>query len=190
MVSNGRVPLTQLTAVFPGAYLLNPVAVSVKTLIRVGALEGTKITPAGKFAPAYRDISAQTLYKNASRGDKAAITRLRGLGSVIDPRMVTNVGNVGFQSHGNADRIDLLFNGRSPSDADLALARRYGGVQEFGDDDRNHFWFGPSHSGVAEADKNRIVAAFLNEHDLGKTTSTEKDGVWPAESNMSWLLQR
>lgn len=187
MVQNGKIPLSQLTNVYQGNLLLNSVAVSVKTMIRVGKLEGVTITtPKGgdRGISGYRDLARQALFVKAANGNRAAAIRCN-----IDPNMKTNMGAVGHQSHGFGDRIDLLFNGQSPRPSDLALVARYGGVQEFGQDDRNHMWFKRAVSGPTEADKNRIVAHFLNGKRLGKTTTTDQDGEWPAKSNFSWMLQ-
>lgn len=188
MVQNGRIPLSQLTDVYQGNLLLNSVAVSAKTLIKIGPLEGVKVTtPSGgdRGISGYRDLARQALFVSASKGNKAAAARCN-----IDPNMKVSMGAVGYQSHGYGDRIDLLFNGHSPDASDLALVARYGGVQEFGDNDRNHFRFTKAVSGVAESDKNRIVAHFLNGQHLGKTTTTDADGEWPTRSNFSWMLQK
>lgn len=187
MVQNGRIPLSQLTDVYHGNLMINSVAVSVKTLIRIGKLEGITITtPEGgdRGISGYRDLARQALFVAASKGNRAAAVRCN-----MDPSMKTNMGAVGYQSHGFGDRIDLLFNGDHPTALDLALVERYGGVQEFGDDDKNHMWFKRAVSGVSDSDKNRIVAHFLNGQHLGRTTTTDKDGTWPVKSNFSWMVQ-
>jgi hypothetical protein len=187
MVQNGRVPITSLTTLLNGERLLNSQARAVNTAVHVGGLLGISIhTPLGgdKGTSSYRDLAMQALFVRASRGDVAAAKRCN-----MDPNMRTHMGAVGSQSHGWADRIDLLFNGHSPSISDLALMKRYGGIQEFGADDPNHIWIKNPVSDVAESDKNRICAHFLNRQNLHWSTSTDQDGKWPTVSNFSGMLQ-
>lgn len=183
---NGRIPVTALTTIQPGVQLLNSAAAGFRLWQRLSALEGVKLTVATPvYGSGYRDIATQVVYWKASQGDRAAMEKA-GLNSASAVRVAAPGGSV----HGFGDRLDVVWGGSAaPTHDQLELAARCGWDREFGSADPNHLAHdGRTHT-ASEADRNRIVCRWLNGRQLGRTSNTDQDGTWPADSNFSWMVQ-
>jgi hypothetical protein len=186
---NGQIPSTALRSIGHGDELLAPTANAYKSLVLLGSVLGWDIRPASGVGSGYRSIQVQKEYWDAAHGNSAD-QRLVGLSS----RSTVNVASPGTSSHGDGQKVDLVFNGSDMPSADqIALANHCGFVRQFGANDPNHF----AHDGrtmtggPGQADKNRILAHYYNSRGLGRTTSTQQDGVFDKtkEQNFTWLVQ-
>lgn len=190
MVATRAFSASQVRTVAPGMILVGPVARQMQALILLGAIDGRRLTPAGRFGAGWRDLRTQRLFFDASRGNLAAIGTLHALGTTIDPHLHVSVAMPGTSSHGDSTRVDVLFNGRNATGADIAWMASHNWDHEFGAADQNHFrWTGTMSGAVATRTRNRVVAHFLNTRHLGRSTAADQDGDWPERSNMGWLLQ-
>lgn len=184
LLKPGYIPATALTTIAPGTQLLNSTATAWRKLAMVAQLDdGTKIRPVDSYGSGYRSWAIALDYYRAGQGDAAATARCG-----IDPKMQVSIAYPPG-SHGGATRIDMLFNGHSPTDKDIALAKRYGFTREFGTRDENHF----QHDGVTAIhstrtyDKVRLTARYLNERHLGRTTNASNNGF--PDGDFIWLVQ-
>lgn len=182
---NGAVPATMLMMVGPGTNLLTSVAHAYLNLQTVARLENhIAITPAGHYGSGYRSLGVQRVFYNAAHGNTADAAK-----AGLDPHSTISIAYPGYSSHGTGTRIDMLFNGHSPDSTDLSIAKRYGFTREFGAADENHFMHDgrTAISGPIESDQIRIMAKFLNDKHLGKTTQAEHIGKRDPE--FIWLIQ-
>lgn len=184
LLKPGFIPATALSTISPGTQLVNSTAAAWRNMALAAELwDNTIIRPVDNYGSGYRSWAIALDYYHAGQGDIAACKRCN-----IDPNMKVNVAYPPG-SHGSGTRIDLLFNGHSPADKDIELAKRYGFTQEFGTRDENHFMHDGQTAihGVRAYDSTRLVGRFLNQRHLGRTTDAERTGE--RDANLIWLVQ-
>lgn len=183
MARAGYIPATQLRSIAPGVQLLTPVALAYLNLQLIAKLDtNTAVTPAGKGA-GYRSWNTALEFYKAGQGNLALRDKWD-----IDPHLQVAIAYPPG-THGPATSIDMLFNGRSPDDGDIAFAKRYGFAHPFGSRDINHFTHDriTAVNGVRGFDKIRLTARYLNGLHLGRTTQAEHTGK--RDADFIWLVQ-
>jgi hypothetical protein len=184
--ANGRAPATSLKLVAKGCTLLSPTALAWRNLVVVHSMmNDVLIKPASEYGAGMRDIPCQQVFWRAGQGDKAAIKQAH-----LDPDLDVTIAVPGSSSHGWGNRIDMLFDGHSPNAIDLSTAKRYGFTREFGSKDKNHFEHDrvTATAGVRNVDRVKLVAEFLNERHIGRTTNAVHTGD-QNDRDFTWLVQ-
>lgn len=177
--ANGQVPASALRTVAPGVQLLTPVASAYNAMILVGTHRGILVKPAPGVGSGYRSLTVQKLYWAAAHGDWDARQKVQ-----LSSGSTASVASPGYSSHGFATAIDLLFAGSDhPSNSQLELAEDYGFRRTISGDP-NHFGHDKKTgiSGVRDADKVKIIAAYLNSRHLHNLNGQLADKTGAVES--------
>lgn len=189
--SNGRVAPSALRTVAPGVQLLTPVANAYKAMVLVGTSRGILIKPAPGVGSGYRSIAIQTLFYSAAHGDKDAQRKVQ-----LSSSSTAAVAAPGYSSHGFGTAIDLLFSGSDhPNARHIELAEDYGFRRTIAGDP-NHFGHDKRTgiNGVQDADKVRILAAYLNSRHLHLPDGNPAPKTAAVESGtrgkVYWLLMQ
>ena len=168
-MANGSVPLTQLAEVEPG--ILLELNTAKAYLAAKKEYPGLRIaSPAG----GYRDLATQAAMRNPANAGKYN----------LDPASVVTLAKPGFSTHGLGTRVDIVTTARTWAINNLA---RFGFDREFGSKDPGHFRFNGTISGATTMTKEQVklIATYLNTRGLGKTTTSNIDGI---PGSVYWTL--
>jgi hypothetical protein len=180
----GRLPITALRTIAPGAPLISSAAQAFFNMALIARLyDGTRIAPVSTYGSAYRDWATALVFYKAGQGDRAAAAK-----AGIDPKLHVSIAYPPG-SHGHGTRLDMAFNGHEPDKGNLEFAARYGWTREFGAADRFHFMHDgrTAVSGVRGFDKICLTGRFLNDLHLGTNTAAEHTGR--RDKQFIWLVQ-